>query len=208
MIFRRPFLPLVHYCRGNSPSRQERPKSRSPLPNRPQRASSMHCGSLISKFSRFGALLLVAQLAVAGQSPAQADRTPADKDLQGRDVVIKKTGPVKPSAPNGVPHGYALIIGVSKYKLIDPAQNLQFPESDAQGIYRTLISKEAGAFPAENVHALIGPQATKANRHKEREQWLAGVAQPTDTVVVFFAGHGFAVDGRGYFAPYDVDPDH
>ncbi len=131
-------------------------------------------------------------------------------------MSIRKVGPdgtlpdrSKPDKPpQTVPRGYALIIGISKYKLIDPAQNLQFPESDAQGIYRTLISKEAGAFPTENVHALIGPQATKANIRHELEDWLPSVAQPNDTVVVFFAGHGFAVDGRGYFAPYDVDPNN
>jgi uncharacterized caspase-like protein len=27
-------------------------------------------------------------------------------------------------------------------------------------------------------------------------------------VVVYFAGHGFVERGRGYLAPYDVDPDH
>jgi tetratricopeptide (TPR) repeat protein len=164
----------------------------------------MHYGSRISRYGSVGTLLFATQLFLSAQTPPPSQ--PKD-DLKGRDVFIKKVGPVDKAAPQGVPRGYALIIGISKYQLIDPAQNLQFPESDAQGIYRTLISKEAGGFPAENVHALIGPQATKANIHRELD-WLASVAQPNDTVFVFFAGHGFAVDGRGYFAPYDVDPGH
>jgi len=165
----------------------------------------MPYGLPISKLRSFCTLFLAAQLAAFAQTQ---NPTPQDgKDLQGRDIVIRNSGAAKPAAPSGVPHGYALVIGISKYKLIDPAQNLQFPESDAQGIYRSLISKEAGAFPAENVHALIGPQATKESIRHELEDWLAKVAQPRDTVVVFFAGHGFDVDGRGYFAPYDVDPD-
>ncbi|HEX4749649.1 MAG TPA: caspase family protein [Bryobacteraceae bacterium] len=168
----------------------------------------MRCGLPINR-AKLGTLLLAAQLIAWGQvppaAPAQQAAAPQQKDLTGRDISITKTGPSKPTQQT-VPRGYALIIGVSKYKLIDPAQNLQFPETDAEGIYRALISKEAGAFPAENVHTLIGPTATKERIKFELENWLAKVAQPSDTVVVFFAGHGFAVDGRGYFAPYDVDP--
>ena len=33
------------------------------------------------------------------------------------------------------------------------------------------------------------------------------MAQPADRVVVYFAGHGFVKDGKGYLAPWDVDPD-
>lgn len=163
----------------------------------------MHFGLHISRFEKISALFLTAHLILWAQTPA----APQQKDnLRDRDFSITKVGPDKQA--KGVPRGYALIIGISKYKLIDPSQNLQFPESDAMGIYRVLISKEMGAFPAENVHALIGPQATKANIRRELEEWLPSVAQPNDTVLVFFAGHGFAVDGRGYFAPWDVDPDH
>jgi uncharacterized caspase-like protein/tetratricopeptide (TPR) repeat protein len=167
----------------------------------------MHYGSLTSKLLPVAGFVLAAPLLLLAQAQS-APPAQNGKDLQGRDINIRSSGPLKPTGPLRAPRGYGLVIGISKYKLIDPAQNLQFPESDAQGIYRTLISKEAGAMPAENVHELIGPQATKENIRHELEDWLAHVAQPSDTVVVFFAGHGFAIDGRGYFAPYDVDPDH
>jgi tetratricopeptide (TPR) repeat protein len=70
-----------------------------------------------------------------------------------------------------------------------------------------LISHEGGAFPSENVHFLKGSQATLANVKQELEVWLPSVAQPSDRVVVYFAGHGFVQNGRGFLAPYDVKPD-
>lgn len=163
----------------------------------------MHCGLHTSRAAgnALSALLGIAFLsAQVPQAPRQ------DPSLKDRELSIRKTGPENIGV--GIPRSYALVIGVSKYEKIDPAQNLQFPESDAQGIYQILIGKEAGAIPAENVHRLIGPAATKENIRHELEDWLPAVAQNEDTVVVFFAGHGFSANGNGYFAPWDVDPDN
>ena len=123
-----------------------------------------------------------------------------------RDLILV---PAKP-APirDGVPRGYAVIVGVAQYKNLDASRQLQFPESDAESMYRVLINHEGGAFPAENVHFLKGADATLANIRRELEEWLPSVAQPADRVVVYFAGHGFVQDGKGYLAPWDVDPDH
>jgi tetratricopeptide (TPR) repeat protein len=122
-----------------------------------------------------------------------------------RDLVL-----VPPSAaaakPTGVPRGYALIVGISNYKNLDATKQLAFSESDADAIYRVMISREGGAFPPENVHFLKGSEATLANIRHELEVWLPSVSRPTDRVVVYFAGHGFVKDGRGYLAPWDVDP--
>src|SRR5690606_16252277 len=58
-------------------------------------------------------------------------------------------------------------------------------------------------FRAENVHRLIGKDATLENIRRELEEWLPSVAQPEDRVVIYFAGHGFLYQGGGYLAPYD-----
>ena len=126
-------------------------------------------------------------------------------DIQKRDLKLDRppnTAPA-PSRPT-VPRGYALVIGISKYKNLDPSQNLNYPESDAEAIYRVLISQQAGAFPPENVHLLKGSQATIANIRHELEVWLPSVAQPADRVVVYFAGHGLVDGERGYLAAWDV----
>ena len=120
-----------------------------------------------------------------------------------RDLILRDR--VRPEMRPGVqvPRGYALVIGITHYQSLE-SNDLKFPASDAQALYRVLISKEAGAFPAENVHLLLDGDATLANIRKEVEEWLPAVAQPGDRVVVFFAGHGFVANGRGYLAPWDV----
>ena len=150
---------------------------------------------------RLAAFVLTALTFGQAQAPPVPPQTPA-----GRDLVLVKPKPAEtPRA--GVPRGYAVVIGIAEYKNLDASRQLQFPESDADAMYRVLINREGGSFPAENVHFLKGPQATLTNIRRELEEWLPSVAQPSDRVVVYFAGHGFVQDGRGYLAPWDVNPD-
>ena len=111
-----------------------------------------------------------------------------------------------PSRPAGVPRGYALVIGVGDYPNLDERQQLPFAESDAREMRRVLINPEGGAFWPENVRFLTGEDASLANIRQALEEWLPSVAQPDDRVVVYFVGHGFVENGRGYLAPADVDP--
>ncbi|HYB95315.1 MAG TPA: caspase family protein [Vicinamibacterales bacterium] len=149
--------------------------------------------------SRFLILILLVLASSATQAIDFAQQAPRDLILAPKNTPL--------AVKNAVPRGYALIVGISEYKNLDASKQLRFPESDADALYRVLINHEGGAFPAENVHFLKGSQATLANIRHELETWLPSVAQPADRVVVYFAGHGFVQNGRGYLAPYDVDPD-
>jgi tetratricopeptide (TPR) repeat protein len=162
-----------------------------------------------------GALIVLSLIALPGLLPFGSARGHAALFAQGgqaqapqtqsRDLVLApKNTPL--AVKTAVPRGYALIVGIANYQNLDESKQLKYPESDADAFYRVLISHAGGAFPAENVHFLKGPQATLANLKHELEVWLPSVAQPTDRVVVYFAGHGFVQDGKGFLAPYDVDP--
>jgi uncharacterized caspase-like protein len=105
-----------------------------------------------------------------------------------------------------VPRGYALIIGVSQYQNLSPQFQLQYTQRDAESIYSVLISQSGGSFRAQNVRKLIGTQATLSNIRRELEEWLPSVAQEDDTVLIYFAGHGFIFGGEGYLGPYDLHP--
>lgn len=120
-----------------------------------------------------------------------------------RDLKLDKPTRTQPAIV-AVPRSYALVVGISLYKNLPPKGQLQFPERDADSIYTVLISAEGGQFPAQNVHKLIGAQATLANLRRELEQWLPSVAKDDDRVLIYFAGHGFVSDGKAYLAPYDI----
>ena len=148
-----------------------------------------------------GLFLLAAPLGAAGQAPRQT----AQDQPRGRDLVFEAPDGETVQLPT-VPRGYALVIGVGEYRNLDASKQLLFAQSDAEAMYRVLISHEGGAFPPENVRLLTGARATLANIRNALEEWLPSVATPADRVVVYFAGHGFVQNGRGYLAPTDVDP--
>ena len=147
------------------------------------------------------AALATTLLSAQTTAPAGGQRGQAPRDL----VLQKPATPDRAAGP--VPRGYALVVGVAQYQNLDASRQLEFPESDADAVHRVLISHEGGAFAPENVHVLKGRQATLANIRREFEEWLPSVATPADRVVVFFAGHGFVKNGRGYLAGWDVHPD-
>jgi tetratricopeptide (TPR) repeat protein len=128
-----------------------------------------------------------------------------DDSLESRGFKIRRTTPDGKSATVIVPRGYAVVVGVGEYQTLDHKYFLRFAQSDAQAVYRTLISPEGGAFPAENVHLLLGKDATFSNIRHELEEWLPTVTREPDRVVVYFAGHGVVDGGSGYFVPYDAD---
>ena len=135
---------------------------------------------------------------------AQPPKPPAKQ--QERDLKLEKIEtPLSgaPKAPPSIPRSYAVIVGVSSYQNLPPHFQLQFAERDAQSIHTVLISPEGGNFKAENVHILNGPQATLAALKREIVEWLPSVAKEGDRVLIYFAGHGFIMKGKGYLAPHD-----
>src|SRR5262245_27817423 len=137
-------------------------------------------------------------IAVACAAVAQeTDRVP-------RDIRFHKD--VEPAAAFTIPRSYALVIGIASYRHLPDNRQLKFAERDAAEIYAALISAEGGNFPPENVVRLTGASATLANIRQRLETWLPGASQDDDRVLIYFAGHGFVMNGRAYLGPYDVDP--
>jgi len=152
-------------------------------------------------------MLRLIGILVAATAVVAAEAQPPSQE-RPRDLVLETPAAAAKLPPGTVPRGYALVVGVGQYENLESSKQLQFPETDAESIYRILINHEGGSFPAENVHLLKGRQATRENIRRELEVWLPSVATPADRVIVYFAGHGLVKDGRGYLAPWDVDPDH
>jgi tetratricopeptide (TPR) repeat protein len=153
---------------------------------------------------RLGLLFACAAIAFGQQPPAQ----PPKPNQQQRDLKLERIDETAPAPKGGaIPRSYAVIVGISAYKNLPENLQLKYAERDAQSIFTILISPEGGNFKAENVHLLTGEKATLAGLRKEVNEWLSGIAQEDDRVLVYFAGHGFVFQGKGYLAPYDFNKD-
>jgi tetratricopeptide (TPR) repeat protein len=100
---------------------------------------------------------------------------------------------------------WAVIVGVSKYQKLPGGQQLQFADRDAASVAEAL--EKRGVSPL-NVRLLIGAEATTAAIKSAIGTWLARSASESDTVIIFFSGHGFFERdfGESYLLGYDSDP--
>jgi tetratricopeptide (TPR) repeat protein len=153
------------------------------------------------RYQGFAIFLTLAMAAAAQQQPRpQPPQTKRDLTI---DQIDRQAAPPQPV---NIPRSYAVIIGIARYRNLAANQQLNFSERDAQSIRTVLISTEGGNFKAENVHVLLGDQATLANMRREIDNWLPSMAKEGDRVLIYFAGHGFMYEGKGYLAPADFDP--
>src|SRR5690349_20106193 len=149
-------------------------------------------------------LALFAAAIAFAQAPPPA---PPQSKQQQRDLKVERLDEPLP-LPKGTPlppRSYAVIVGISGYRNLPENLQLKYAERDAQSIYTILISPEGGNFKAENVHLLLGDRAGLAAIRREIDEWLPSVAREDDRVLIYFAGHGFMYQGKGYLAPFDFD---
>ena len=102
--------------------------------------------------------------------------------------------------------GRALVIGIGDY--IHLSSLSPEPVYDAQDVAKLLVSPTHCGYLPENVHTLLDAQASRS-AIVDALQKLAIDAQPSDTVVVYFSGHGAqrlsGIDVGTYLCPHDFD---
>mgnify|MGYP001256499090 CR=1 FL=1 len=81
---------------------------------------------------------------------------------------------------------YAIIIGISDYKLVP---DLQYAHKDAQAFEEFLLSDAGGKVPRTNIETFLNEQAVRSNVG-DAISVIARKAKPGDRVWFFFAGHG------------------
>ncbi len=101
---------------------------------------------------------------------------------------------------------WALLVAVDAYDSEDITP-LKYCAADAQGVAKALM--ECEGLPADHVFLMTGDErgearATNVNVFK-RLDVLAKKVQPGDTFIFFFAGHGFAREGKYYLATVNAD---
>lgn len=107
--------------------------------------------------------------------------------------------------PNQSSKTWAVVVGVSKYQKLPGGQQLQFADRDA-ALFAEAIEKRG--VSAQNVRLITGAEATSAAIKSAIGNWLAKSASESDTVIIFFSGHGFIERefGESYLLGYDADP--
>ena len=100
---------------------------------------------------------------------------------------------------------WAVVIGISKYQKLPGGQQLQFADRDA-ALFAEAIQKRG--VSAQNVRLLTGGEATVAAIKSAVGTWLARSGSDSDTVLIFFSGHGLFERefGESYLLGYDSDP--
>lgn len=124
-------------------------------------------------------------------------------DVKSRTQSLKVVG-----APNLAVKGvsYVFAIGVNKYA--NKNFDLGLAVKDAQTFADEFKGQQERLGFAERVEQIVLPdnQATRANILKKLED-LAARIKPEDSLTIFFAGHGLAVDKRFYLIPHDLGYD-
>lgn len=113
-----------------------------------------------------------------------------------------------PPTPNKLPlkrtDVYALVLGIGSYQS-NRIPKLNYAVSDAQQFAKAL---EANAnIPTENITTYTDTQATKARAEAKIAQ-LAGSLKATDTLIIYFSGHGAPSDkADAMLVLWDTDPE-
>lgn len=100
-----------------------------------------------------------------------------------------------------LPRLHVLAIGISKYQLADLA--LVNAANDARAVAKLMQDTRHQLYREAVIATLTDRDATNAGIAAAFARLAKDVA-PADTVLVFFAGHGIALDGRYYFIPHDL----
>lgn len=100
------------------------------------------------------------------------------RNSQGEDMKVDST--------NVKGNTYAIIIGISEYKLVP---SLQYAHKDAEAFETFLLSDAGGKVPKSNIETFLNENANR-NNVADAISIVARKAKPGDRVYFFFAGHG------------------
>ena len=123
-------------------------------------------------------------------------------NIKSADAVLTING-AESLRRKGTAH--ILAIGVNKYAANPFFRNLKFAVADAAEFAAEIQHQQEYLAEYEQVEVvkLMDEAATKANITGTLAA-LAKTVQPEDVVIVYFAGHGLAEDGRFYLVPHDL----
>jgi hypothetical protein len=101
---------------------------------------------------------------------------------------------------------HGVFIGINKYQDSRNFNLLEFAEKDARDVRDVFLDPKIGYPKVGTVELLCGEKATKHNIEGTLNTILIRNCKPTDTIVVYFSGHGFLTgeDGDAFLGTFDT----
>jgi WD40 repeat protein len=127
-------------------------------------------------------------------------------NLQNSVHSMIKSVSFKSNRPSELAHLFVLCIGINDYLDDDPNTRLNFAVKDAKNIGEMLKKQSNGLYDTDKIHVryLMDQDASK-NKIIKEFKWLASRIKPTDTFILFFAGHGIMDGHQYYLVTHDYD---
>ena len=138
--------------------------------------------------------------AISGENEISITAFNKDNTVQGYMQTAKFTSAIKQEEP----HLYILSIGIDQYK--DNTINLKYAVKDSKDIEEKIFKQAETLYKPQNIHyeLLTDNNATKANITGKINE-LSKLIKPTDSFILFVAGHGVLLQNQYYMLTSEYD---
>ncbi|MDI6745485.1 MAG: caspase family protein, partial [Thermodesulfovibrionales bacterium] len=138
--------------------------------------------------------------AVSGENEISVTAFNKDNTVQGYMQTAKFISAIKQEEPRL----YILSIGIDQYK--DNTINLKYAVKDSKDIKEKILKQAETLYKPENIHhiALKDIEATKSNI-TAKINMLSQKIKPTDSFILFVAGHGVLLQNQYYMLTHEYD---
>ncbi|MBI3584660.1 MAG: caspase family protein [Nitrospinae bacterium] len=138
--------------------------------------------------------------AISGENEISITAFNKDNTVQSYMQTAKFNSQIKPEEP----HLYILSIGIDQYR--DSTINLKYAVKDSTDIKERLIRQASTLYKPQNIHNIMlkDSEATKDNI-LGRIGELSKQIKPTDSFILFAAGHGVLLQNQYYMLTHDFD---
>ena len=138
--------------------------------------------------------------AISGENEISITAFNKDNTVQGYMQTAKFTSTVKQEEP----HLYILSIGIDQYK--DSTISLKYAVKDSGDIKEKILKQAETLYKPQNIHHIIlkDQNATKQNITNKINE-LTQKIKPTDSFILFVAGHGVLLQNQYYMLTHEYD---
>ncbi|MDP3048849.1 MAG: caspase family protein [Thermodesulfovibrionales bacterium] len=138
--------------------------------------------------------------AVSGENEISVTAFNKDNTVQGYMQTAKFTSAIKPEEP----HLYILSIGIDQYK--DSTINLKYAVKDSKDIKERILKQAETLYKPQHIHniTITDKEATKTNIISRINE-LSSKIKPTDSFILFVAGHGILLQNQYYMLTNEYD---